>query len=62
MPTAIALNHTQNSLARGFVERTLFYADLAAVCLWSALGLALTAAAFAVGFAGELGPALVIAG
>jgi hypothetical protein len=36
--------------------------DLRAVCLWSALGLAVTGLFFAMGFSAEIGQALMAAG
>jgi hypothetical protein len=36
--------------------------DLSAVCLWTALGAALTGLSFAMGFSGEIGQALGAAG
>jgi hypothetical protein len=49
-------------MARNIPKRTLIPADLAIVCLWSALGLLLTAIILAPGFGVEVGQALVMAG
>jgi len=43
-------------------ERMPIATDFYLVCLWSTLGLLLTAAAFALGFGAELGQALAMAG
>ena len=45
-----------------FHDSTTIPADLRAVCLWSAFGLALTGLFFAMGFGAEIGQALVAAG
>jgi hypothetical protein len=63
MPTNIALDvQAPAAFARIASERMPIAADFHIVCLWSMLGLLMTAAAFALGFGPELGQALAMAG
>jgi hypothetical protein len=53
---------TLRLFSRNIPERTVVPVELAIVCLWSALGLVVTALAFAVGFGVEVGQLLAAAG
>jgi hypothetical protein len=63
MPTNIALQvPAPTAFARIVSVRMPIAADFYIICLWSMLGLLVTAAAFALGFEPELGQVLAVAG
>ena len=62
MTTAMQYSADASTAYRAFRFDTAVPGDLRVVCLWSALGCALTALCFALGYGVEIGQVLAVAG
>ena len=62
MNTAVEYKRVPSEFRTFKPQNSRISADLIIVCLWATFGFVLTAAAFALGFAAEVGQVLAVAG